>query len=168
MNNLFEKQSNWKSKWVVLILLIIGAFIVLAGRGWRLAEISTAHAEELIQTVEEVKQQAEAIKEQNEQLRDKAQVPTKDMIVAEIKKVFGNHSEEALQVAKCESGIADKTNINKNGTFDSNIFQINSIHVKRFGAGFIKDWKENINVAYKIFDEQNWNPWVCAHKIGMI
>lgn len=165
----FKRKSNYSNSLKsVIFLLILMAVIGSFGRLTRLLELKSAEAQDLTQKVDQVKAEANKVKEENITLKDKVQVPTKDMIVNEIKKVFGKHADEALKVAKCESGIADKTNINKNGTFDSNIFQINSIHVKRFGTGFIKDWKENINVAYKLFDEQNWNPWVCARLIGMI
>jgi hypothetical protein len=90
--------------------------------------------------------------------------PSKEEISAYIKQVFGKHSDEALAVARCESGVsADHININKDGSMDFSTFQINSTHARRFGSWFKANWMENVRVAKVLFDEQGWNPWLASN-----
>lgn len=95
--------------------------------------------------------------------------PTREEIVAEIQRQFGKHTNKALAVLDCENRNLDvnATNWNRDKSTDRGIFQINSIHVKRFGTLFQTDWKENIRVARVIHSEQGWRPWTCAHKVGV-
>lgn len=92
----------------------------------------------------------------------------KQEVMNYIIEVFGDDADRAIGVAKCESGLRKKAfnGANKNGTADYGVFQVNSVHEKRFGQGFMIDWKENVRVAKKIFDEQGFRPWVCAKSIG--
>lgn len=92
----------------------------------------------------------------------------KQQILEYIVEVFGDDADKAIWMARCESGLrANAVNDkNRNGTVDYGVFQINSVHIKRHGDGFTKSWKENVNVAKKIFDEQGFTPWVCAKSVG--
>jgi len=92
----------------------------------------------------------------------------KSEVEAFITEVFGKDAEKAIEVARCESGLRKEvvSKPNRNGTRDYHTFQINDVHTKRFGDGFKNDWKENVRVAKKIFDEQGFRPWVCAKAIG--
>jgi hypothetical protein len=69
----------------------------------------------------------------------------------------------ALAIAKAESGLKeDAVNINKNGTIDIGIFQINSVHFNQEGCS-LKDIvfaEKNVDCAHKIFEKQGWEPWV--------
>lgn len=83
-----------------------------------------------------------------------------------IEEAFGDQADTAKQIAFCESGIrAEATNKNKNGTTDTGIFQINSIH--QIPEKYLKDPLINIRVAKVLYDRQGWNPWVCARKLGI-
>ncbi len=92
----------------------------------------------------------------------------KQEVMQYIIEVFGDDADRAIWVAKCESGL--RTNAlndkNRNGTVDHGVFQINSVHTKRFGSEFKTDWKENVRVARKIQQEQGFKPWVCAKSIN--
>ena len=69
---------------------------------------------------------------------------------------------QALEIAQCESHWRPQAyHYNTNYTSDYGLFQINTVHVLRYGTGFFHDWKENVNVAYKIYKSSGWNPWVC-------
>lgn len=69
---------------------------------------------------------------------------------------------QAMLIAQCESRWNPKAyNYNTNGTSDYGLFQINTVHVLRYGTGFYYDWKQNVDVAYKIYKQSGWNPWVC-------
>lgn len=99
--------------------------------------------------------------------------PTLDIITQYIVKTFESEGKavvmEAIDVAFCESSLRpDAYGFNTNGTGDYGLFQINSIHLKRYGEGFMYDWRENVQVAYKLYKEQGWRPWVCARKLGII
>lgn len=76
--------------------------------------------------------------------------------------------QEAIRVAKCESGLRpDAVNDkNKNKSRDDGTFQINSVH--GVNPRFLKDYRVNIMVARKLYDEQGWTPWVCARKLGIV
>lgn len=93
---------------------------------------------------------------------------TKQEVMEYILEVFEDDADRAIWVAKCESGL--RTNAindkNKNGTVDHGVFQINSVHTKRFGSEFKTDWKANVRVARAIQKEQGFKPWVCARSIG--
>ena len=92
----------------------------------------------------------------------------KEQIVKYIYDRFGSNAPEALKVFKCESGLRpDAVNTNWSKTpgvassYDYGIAQINSVH--QVGKNYLLDWHTNIDVAYKIFSEQGWTPWVCRY-----
>ena len=80
-------------------------------------------------------------------------------------KVFGKKEcANALAISHAENGTrqCDRININKNGSFDVGIFQINSIH--GYPLKDLVDCDKNIQYAYKIFTEQgNWSAWVTSY-----
>lgn len=88
-------------------------------------------------------------------------------IITYIREVFGKDAEDAIKVARCESGLrADAQGTNSNSSTDTGVFQINSVH--GINPAYLKDYRINIDVAYKMFKEQGWNPWVCVWKNGVI
>ena len=96
--------------------------------------------------------------------------PTVENITAYISRKWAKHGnaevKRALDISFCESGWRDKAyNHNSNGTGDWNIFQINSVHIKRYGTVWMHDWTANIDTAYKIYQAQDWKPWVCSKKV---
>src|SRR3990167_10234527 len=67
---------------------------------------------------------------------------------------FGDASPDAIVLLrKCEnSTFSDKAiNVNKNGTKDFSVFQINTIHAKKYGTAFMSNWRVNVDVAYEIY-----------------
>ena len=97
-----------------------------------------------------------------------ASLSDKEEVMDYILEVFGKDADRAIWMAKCESGLRKNAynGSNSNGTADYGVFQINSVHQKRFGQGYMVDWKENVRVAKKIFDEQGFYPWTCGKAIG--
>lgn len=102
-------------------------------------------------------------------------VPTKCnekcQIVKYITEKFGDRAADAIVIIRtCENSTFDqsRTNHNNNGTVDYGVFQVNSIHEKRYGGAFKTDWKANVDVAYEIYKSagEKFTPWTCAHKIG--
>jgi len=75
----------------------------------------------------------------------------------------------ALKVVMCESSFNRKaTNVNRNGTKDIGLFQLNSGGTLQRLGGDVKDalnpeW--NVSAAYVLFQDRGWQPWVCAKKL---
>jgi hypothetical protein len=63
---------------------------------------------------------------------------------------------------KTKSFVADRYQINTNGTIDVGIFQVNSVHFTKPGCSLAElvDPYKNIDCAYTIYSEQGWVPWV--------
>lgn len=90
----------------------------------------------------------------------------KEYIIDKIHAVFGDAGDVAVAVARCESGLrSNAIGYNTNGSFDSGVFQINSIHKAKYEGRNILDVDVNIDVAYEIYKAQGFNPWV-AYKSG--
>lgn len=64
----------------------------------------------------------------------------------------------ALAISQAENGTrqCNRIHVNKNGTLDYGVFQVNSIH----GSTELLDCRKNIEVAYQIFKKSGWSPWV--------
>lgn len=93
----------------------------------------------------------------------------KEDIINEITRVFGEDAPTAFNILFCENRQLNPNaiNHNRNGSTDHSIFQINSIHTKRFGDKFKTDWKENIRVAHVLQQEQGWRIWSCSHRVDI-
>lgn len=75
--------------------------------------------------------------------------------------------KKLIDVAYKESGLRwNAYHKNNDGSEDFGVFQINSVHTKRFGPGFKTDYKENIKVAYSLYKRQGFVPWVAARTLG--
>lgn len=87
--------------------------------------------------------------------------PVTKSVEAEIREVFGEYAEQALKVARCESGLRPTAlnDKNKNGTSDSGVFQINSVHGVR--TKWLNNQSINIRIAYQLFVESGyqWTHW---------
>lgn len=72
--------------------------------------------------------------------------------------VFKQDSKMALAISQAENGTrqCNRIHVNKNGTLDYGVFQVNSIH----GSTELLDCRKNIEVAYQIFKKSGWSPWV--------
>lgn len=172
MKRLLHKESNFKSKWVVLILLIIGAFIILAGRGWRLAEIHSTLAREVTAKVEELKSENKSLEAQIPQTH----IPTQKEIEDYVKVIFGKNAKVAIAVSHHECNPKNKQYPKcvalSDKEYSIGVFQINLknkthlIHASKVPgktleekAEKLKDPYINTLVAYKIFSDSGFNPW---------
>jgi soluble lytic murein transglycosylase-like protein len=92
-----------------------------------------------------------------EKTSPKAQKSEKDIIIEKITAAFGSEAENALRVARCESGLNPKA---KNPHSSARgLFQIMS-SVHGVSERMLYDTDINIAVAKKLQKEQGWNPWV--------
>ena len=76
---------------------------------------------------------------------------------------------QAIAVARAESGLRPgAVNYNTDGSVDHGCFQINSVHRARVNGNLtaLYNPETNVRVAYSIYSEQSWCPWVAARKIG--
>lgn len=108
-------------------------------------------------------------------------IQSADPIEQLIRDTFGEDAEEALIVAKCESGLNPQahgdTNIMvynqgdhvgdsigvfqiRTGGKDFNRARANDMTPDEFRA-WMWDAEENIKYAKKIYDRQGWYPWTC-------
>lgn len=76
----------------------------------------------------------------------------------------------AEKVAFCESGMSPVSlnDKNTNGSADRGVWQINSVHAKRFEKMYGIKWEvgaHDIEMSTKyarfLWDHSRWNPWVC-------
>ena len=83
-------------------------------------------------------------------------------IINYIKEVFGSQSDNAFKVLSCENHRLNPNaqNWNSDGSIDTGIFQVNSIH--GVNANYLKDWRVNVDVAHQIYLGSSWNAWTCA------
>lgn len=86
----------------------------------------------------------------------------KEEIIDYIYQVFGNQADNAFKVLACENHSLNPNakGMNKNGTSDVGIFQVNSIH--GVPETYLKDWRTNVDVAYQIYKNSGWNAWSCV------
>lgn len=91
----------------------------------------------------------------------------KEEIIAEIVRVFGEEAPNAFNVLYCENrGLRpDAVNWNSNGSWDAGIFQVNQIH--GYTMEQMKDYKQNIKAAKKIFDGRGWTAWACSERVDI-
>lgn len=91
--------------------------------------------------------------------RNGGRVSDRDWLLLErIYHLFGPDARLAVAIAQAESGFrCDAYHFNTNKTVDHSIFQVNDVHSWR---GDLNNCEENINVAYKIYKEQGFRPWV--------
>jgi hypothetical protein len=76
---------------------------------------------------------------------------------------FKSDCQLALAVAKAESGMKEEEiGVNRDGSIDMGIFQINSVHWSKNGCNpkSLLDAYKNVDCAYQIWKSSGWNPWV--------
>lgn len=92
---------------------------------------------------------------------------SKEEIINEIVRVFGDDAPNAFNVLYCENRTLnpEAVNWNSNGTWDAGIFQVNQVH--GYTMEQMKDYKQNIKAAKKIFDGRGWTAWSCSHRVDI-
>jgi hypothetical protein len=80
--------------------------------------------------------------------------------------------DEAVRVAWCESRLNPNamTGSNRNGTADRGLFQLNDGGtMQRLGVDPREafDAYSNAQAAAVLHDDRGWQPWVCAHHLGI-
>jgi len=88
---------------------------------------------------------------------------SKDEVLKKIREAFLD-APIMLEVARCESQYkvtAHNTTLNKDGTTDGGIFQINSVHDEELAILGLDKWdpEDNIKFARILYDRRGLNPW---------
>ncbi len=93
--------------------------------------------------------------------------------VLAIAEAFGpKYFEEAVRIAWCESRLNPNAinRANRNSTADRGLFQLNDGGtMQRLGVDEREafDAYTNAQAAAVLHDDRGWQPWVCAHHIGV-
>jgi hypothetical protein len=99
-------------------------------------------------------------------------IETKEEIEAEIRRVFGRLAEEALCIARAESGLRadaqnDQTNIPV-GSVDRGVFQLNDYWQSQVSDADAYDARANIAAAKRIHDSWgSWQAWTTHLQCGL-
>lgn len=78
----------------------------------------------------------------------------------QIRFVFGDKADEALKVARCESGL-NPTITNKVSSA-TGLFQVLSV-THGVSKTYLKDSFINVLIAKKLYDASGWTPWVSSN-----
>lgn len=91
----------------------------------------------------------------------------KDYVRAEAKKA-GLNSREVEAIINCESRwVTDAKGVNRNGSYDLGLWQINSIH-KNISDAEKLDYKSATKWAItKRLRDGNWSAWYCARRLAI-
>ncbi len=140
-------------------------------------DIYLAKRQEVVEAKVEVKEEAKAEQttEKPEAEEKKAEQPRtqREEIEAYIREVFGEHAEKAflLLKGKGEGTCAENRNLdpnavhtNRDGSRDFGLFQINSRYHPVYKLNLYKDWKANVDYAYRMFKNDNYSfkRWTCG------
>lgn len=90
---------------------------------------------------------------------DSGQDATPLSIEDKIRRLFPEDPETMIAIAKAESKLNPHAinRANRNGSFDTGIFQINSIH--GYDEEFLKNEDNNLKVAREVYDKQGITAW---------
>ena len=86
----------------------------------------------------------------------------------QICRAFGPDCKMALAISQAENGTrrCDRVNVNKDLSIDVGVFMLNSVHFKKgYTLNDFTDCQKNIEIAYSLFKQQGWTPWV-VYKTG--
>jgi len=176
-----KRRISWKVKLVVSIVIVIALVVLLNQLAREITRWFDTHTIQWNQVVSitikppfEVKKRevpAEKIIEVVEKIPEPQDLETD--IEKQIYDKWGiEHFRTAIAVAKAESGLnCNAINVNKNGSVDFSVFQVNSLWLKKYPLADLADCKKNIEIAYEIWDSQDgvignnqgsWKPWVAA------
>jgi hypothetical protein len=151
----FYKGSRWSPVAGLLGSITLCLWLQFFGQSYNLSKMEVE--------AQEYKTPVVVVEERDKNYSEKQQ------ILAYIVEVFGDDSADAITIInKCENHEFNPkaTNWNRNGTWDTGIFQINQVH--GYTMEEMQDWKQNIIAAKKIFDKagKKWTAWSCAHVVG--
>ncbi len=85
--------------------------------------------------------------------------------------VFGIHSNKAFKLLSCENRPLDPRakNVNKSGSIDRGLFQINNKWQEVDNKRFLYDPLINTQMAWRIYEDSGYNfkMWTCGKKLNI-
>jgi hypothetical protein len=149
--------SNPKLKSAVLILFLLINDMFIWNTlidGLKVYDIQVVRTDEVVRLVEPVKAEAQP---KEVALADGDLVSL--TLEQKIERAFPEDYEVMLAIAKAESGLTPDAvnNRNRNGSIDTGLFQINSIH--GYDSEWLKDVDNNIEAAKKVYEKQGLKAW---------
>jgi len=86
-------------------------------------------------------------------------VSSPEALSDKIKRTFPEEPETMIAIAKAESSFrADAVNVNRNGTKDCGVFQVNEIH--GYDCEWLKDIDNNLLAAREVYEKQGLTAWM--------
>ncbi len=173
-----KKQHGYRSAFWILVVAFSLAFICPVIKDISIVQPAIASATDSMQEYKNY--QVSSLEEENELLREKldrslksvTSETTKSLAKFYIHKYFPQSEwANAEKISYCESGMNPMSlnEKNKNGSVDRGMFQINSVHAKRFESMYGVNWTigaHDLDLSTKyakfLYDHSGWNPWVCS------
>ncbi|RLI55091.1 MAG: hypothetical protein DRP09_11055 [Candidatus Thorarchaeota archaeon] len=155
---LFEKEKKMRNTYLIIILFLL-LFILIVITSVPLPLISPLPKAYVraYETVLEVEKEVDLPPCEGEKCE----------IMDYIVETFEGDALDAFNVLKCENGHLNPTatNYNRNGTWDTGVFQINQAH--GYSLEQMQDPHQNIDAAFKIFERagRKWTAWTCSHRV---
>lgn len=86
-----------------------------------------------------------------------------EQIISYIHQRFGSNAEDMLKILGCENHRLNPNaqNWNSDGTIDTGVMQVNSIH--GVPQEYLFDWHTNVDVGYQIFKDSGFGAWTCSY-----
>ncbi len=146
--------------WLVKLIIIVAATIVLA---WIFSYAYDHTPEPKI-----VSPVAEAKGSNVKVVFAKVKTPEMQvvkMIVDEFEEFGPMVVRQAINIAYCESRFNEEAvHVNKNGSIDRGVYQINSIH--KYSEYQLLAAYENIKIAKQMYlrNGKSWSAWACSYK----
>lgn len=183
-----KKRLELKAWRSVFVLLILCTLVVLFGHQAKVIEDKTAEINTLKQLVAEKDRAVDFLKSENNQLQVEVKVasaksttPTlsEDGFNTLVDLLFPKEAGDRYReiVTKCENSSRNpkKTHVNKNGSFDLGVSQINSRwHSERvqgiFNEDFITAMSDSVkNMVYAAWiykNQKNFSAWTCDESLA--
>ena len=169
MKYLKQKWTKLKNSrfFLAIIMLTIGisyTYLTIEAPKWYLwMETGRALASEPrdLDNRHEVLPQGGGMVEAEPLQKETLTIPSQGSIEELIAYYFKGDSEDALKIAKCESGLNPKAFNPTNNSNDRGIFQISTKWHPEVSDECGFDEECNIREAKRIFNESGWDAWMC-------
>ena len=151
------KESKWRDITAIILLVTIGVACASIYSPLRALKAQQVQFIKL-----PVKVEVEQPVEENEEL------DIKQRVMAMVDQA-GLDPFKAYMIIQCESGWNPEAmnTKNTNGSFDSGLWQINSIHKNITNSERLNPIKATQWSITKRLNDGNWSAWVCSRKLGI-